>query len=181
MTILAPSSALALLQSAAAMRDTVLVRPLPAVRSSVELVFFYASGLTSVLLLVLLLMLVVALFWLRGAAVAAARRMDELFDELRPIIKQATDASESVRKTADLIQEEVANVKDGVHDTGIRVKQTVGELADRVDDFNELLGKVHSRADAVVTVAGTALDGLAWGAQKLRERKQKRIAKKKQQ
>jgi methyl-accepting chemotaxis protein len=178
MTILAAPAAVALLQAAATARDTVLVRPLPPVRSAVEQVFFYASGVTAILTLVLVLMLVVALFWMRRAAVAAGQRVDELFDELRPMLKQAAETAESVRETADLIQEEVALVKDGVNETGVRVKQTVGELADRVDDFNDLLGKMHSRADAVVGVAGSAMDGIAWGARKLRERKQKRLKKK---
>jgi methyl-accepting chemotaxis protein len=178
MTILVAPAGLALFQAAAAARDTLVVRPLPPVRSTVEQVFFYAAGLTSILTLVLVLMLVVAVFWMRRAAAAAARRVDDLLDELRPMLKEAAQTAESVRETADLIQEEVSLVKDGVNETGVRVKKTVGELADRVDDFNDLLGKVHSRADAVVGVAGSAMEGIAWGARKLRERKQKRIRKK---
>jgi hypothetical protein len=165
-------------QVAAAARDTLVVRPLMPSRTGIEQLFFYASGLTSILTLVLVAMLVVALVWMRRAAAAAGERVDALFDELRPMLKQAAEMNESVRNAANLIQEEVVLVREGVHETGARVKQTVGELADRVDDFNDLLGKVHSRADAVVDVAGTAMDGIAWGARKLRERKHKRIRKK---
>jgi hypothetical protein len=46
----------------------------------------------------------------------------------------------------------------------------VAEFGERVDDFNELLEKVHRKADALVEVGGLAADGLKWGAQKLRDR-----------
>ena len=59
------------------------------------------------------------------------------------------------------------------------MKRTVGELADRVDDFNDLLGKVHSRADAVVDVAGTAMDGIGWVSRTLGERRTRKRLKKK--
>jgi methyl-accepting chemotaxis protein len=179
MLILPAAHAWSLAQVAVAAHDTVLVRTLVPPRTAIETLFFYASGLTSVLTLLLVLLLLVALLWMRRAAVAAGEKIDKLFDEIRPMLKQAAETSESVRKTADLIQEEVSLAKDGVHETGARVRKTVGELADRVDDFNDLIGKVHARADAVVDVAGTAIDGIAWGARKLRERKPKRLVKKK--
>jgi methyl-accepting chemotaxis protein len=179
MTILGPSTLLALLQGAAAVRDTVLVRPLMPARTGVEQLFFYAAGLTSILTLVLVGMLVVALFWIRRGAAAAGERVDALLAELRPMLKQAAETNESVRKAADLILEEVTLLQAGLHETGARVKQTVAELADRADDFNELLGKVHARADALVEVAGTAAEGIAWGARQLREHKSKRLKKKK--
>ena len=178
MTITRTATVLLLLQGSAVLRDTVLMRQVPPVRNNVETLFFYASGLTSILALALLVTMIITLFWLRAAAAAASERVDELLEELRPMLQQAVETSDSVRKTADLIHGEVALAKDGVHETGARVKKTVGELADRVDDFNALLGKVHTRADAVVGVAGTAMDGIAWGVKKLRERKRKRIKRK---
>ncbi|HVT38771.1 MAG TPA: hypothetical protein VHE78_06995 [Gemmatimonadaceae bacterium] len=179
MTILGPSTVLALLQGAAAARDTILVRPLMPARTGIEQLFFYAAGLTSILTLLLVGMLVVALFWIRRAAAAAARRADALLAELRPMLRQAAETNDSVRRTADLILEEVSLAKTGLHETGARVKQTVTELADRADDFNDLLGKVHARADALVEVAGTAVEGIAWGARQLREHKGKRARKRK--
>src|ERR1700676_5009597 len=160
MTILGPSTVLTLLQGVAAARDTVLVRPVMPARTGVEQLFFYAAGLTSILTLLLVGMLVVALFWIRRAAAAAGERMDGLLAELRPMLRQAAETNESVRKAADLILEEVTLVQAGLHETGARVKQTVAELADRADDFNDLLGKVHDRADAFVEVAGTAVEGI---------------------
>lgn len=49
--------------------------------------------------------------------------------------------------------------------------QRVAEFGKRLDDFNELLEKVHRKADAIVEVGGMAADGIKWGAQKMRERR----------
>jgi hypothetical protein len=46
----------------------------------------------------------------------------------------------------------------------------IAEFGKRVDSFNELLEKVHRKADALVEVGGLAADGLKWGAQKIRDR-----------
>jgi hypothetical protein len=165
------ASAVPLLLQAVATRDTVLMRALPPVRTPVEEFFFVMAGTASVLLVVLLLLLIVAVFLAWRGAVAAGRRMDELLDDLRPVLEQATAVSESVRKTADLIQKDVALVSTGVEETSARVKHSVATLADRVDDFNELLGKVHSRADTVVDVGGAAMDGLGAVVKRLRGRK----------
>jgi hypothetical protein len=50
----------------------------------------------------------------------------------------------------------------------------IAEFGQRVDDFNDLLGKVHRRAETVVEVGGMAMDGIAWGAKKLGERGRRR-------
>jgi hypothetical protein len=50
----------------------------------------------------------------------------------------------------------------------------VADFGKRVDDFNDLLGKVHRRAESVVEVGGMAMDGIAWGAKKLGERRRRR-------
>jgi hypothetical protein len=50
----------------------------------------------------------------------------------------------------------------------------IADFGRRVDDFNDLLGKVHRRAESVVEVGGMAMDGIAWGAKKLGERRRRR-------
>src|SRR5471032_989085 len=50
----------------------------------------------------------------------------------------------------------------------------IADFWKRVDDFNDLLGKVHRRADTVVEVGGMAMDGIAWGAKKFGEGRRRR-------
>ena len=50
----------------------------------------------------------------------------------------------------------------------------IADFGRRVDDFNELLGRVQRRAETVVEVGGMAMDGIAWGAKKLGEGRRRR-------
>jgi hypothetical protein len=50
----------------------------------------------------------------------------------------------------------------------------IAEFGRRVDSFNDLLGKVHRRAETVVEVGGLAMDGIAWGAKKIGDRRRRR-------
>jgi len=50
----------------------------------------------------------------------------------------------------------------------------IADFGKRVDDFNDLLGKVQRRAETVVDVGGMAIDGIAWGAKKLSGRRRRR-------
>lgn len=50
----------------------------------------------------------------------------------------------------------------------------IADFGQRVDDFNDLLGKVHRRAETVVEVGGMAMDGIAWGAKKFGEGRRRR-------
>ena len=174
MTILTASAAQWLFQVAAGARDTLLVRPLPPIRTTFEQVVFVASGITSVLTLLLVVALLVALIWLRRSLTAVGAKLNALSLELHPLLQQATAASQSVKQTSDLIREDVSTMHEAIHETSARVRETVGNLADRVDDFTDLLGKVHHTADSVVDIAGSTIKGLAWGARALRDRRRKR-------
>jgi hypothetical protein len=55
----------------------------------------------------------------------------------------------------------------------------VADFGKRVDDFNELLGRVQRRADSAVTVGETAMAGIAaWGAGKLGQKLGERVGQK---
>jgi hypothetical protein len=123
-----------LLQSAAAVRDTLLVRPLPPVRSAFDQVVYVASGLTSILTLLLVALLVVAAFAIRRSVQKAHAELD----------------------------------------------RRIGEFGHRVDDFNQLLGRMHTQADRVVDLASGALSTVEWGADKVKKFKVRRRRRQKE-
>ena len=123
-----------LLQAVAAAPDTLLVRPLPPVRSGFEQVIFVASGMTSILTLVLVAVLLTALL--------AVRR--------------------SVRRAHDELDRRLA------------------DFGRRVDDFNHLLGRVHTQAERAVDLASGAMSTVEWGADKLKQFKTPRRRRRKE-
>ena len=122
-----------LAQGASTLRDTLLVRPLPPVRSAFEQLVYVASGLTSILTLLLVVALVIALLAVRRAVQRA-------------------------------------------HDTFERRLQEFGR---RLDDFNALLGRVHNQADRVVDLTGSAISGVEWGADKIKDMRTRRRRRRK--
>lgn len=110
-------------QGAAALHDTLIVRPLPPVRSTFDQLVYVASGLTAILTLLLVVALVIGLLAMRRAV----QRAHDAFD------------------------------------------QRLQEFGRRVDDFNALLGRVRNQADRVVELTGSAITGVEWGADKLKD------------
>jgi hypothetical protein len=175
MTILLPDAPLWFLQAAAIARDTLLVRPVPPIRTTFEQTIFVAQGILVIFAVFLIPLSIYGALVMRKAALAAEQKIDALLDELRPL---AAHVKEAVKETAEMVRTDVAMVHDTVQVATDRVKQTVVQLADRVDDFNDLLGNVHEKASMAIDVAGTAMSGLAWGARTLRDRRAARKAKK---
>ena len=178
MTIFLPDAALWYLQAASIARDTLLVRPVPPIRTAFEQSVFVAQGILVIFAVFLIPLSMYGALEMRKSALAAAERLDALLAELRPLATQVKETSVAVKETADMIRTDVAMVHDTVQVATDRVKQTVVQLADRVDDFNDLLGSVHEKASMAIDVAGTAMSGLAWGARALRDRRAVRKAKK---
>jgi hypothetical protein len=178
MTTFLPDAPLWYLQVAAAVRDTLLVRPVPPIRTAFEQTVFVAQGILVIFAVFLIPLSIYGALAMRKAALAAGERMDALLAELRPLAAQVKEASAAVKETAEMVRTDVAMVHSTVQVATDRVKQTVVQLADRVDDFNDLLGTVHEKASMAIDVASTAVSGLAWGARTLRERRSARKAKK---
>jgi len=49
----------------------------------------------------------------------------------------------------------------------------------RLDDFNALLGRVHNQADRVADLTSSAITGVEWGADKLKEMRTRRRRRRK--
>ncbi len=178
MTIFLPDAPLWILQAASVARDTILVRPVSPVRTGFEQAVFVAQGILVIVAVVLIPLSIFGALVVRRAALAAEQKIDALLAELRPLAVHVKEASVAVKETAEMVRTDIAMVHDTVQVATDRVKQTVVQLADRVDDFNDLLGNVHEKASMAIDVAGTAISGLAWGARTLRERRAARKAKK---
>lgn len=65
-------------------------------------------------------------------------------------------------------------VRRSVQRAHAALDRRIAEFGERVDEFNDLLGKVHRRVETVVEVGGMAMDGIAWGAKKFGEGRRRR-------
>ncbi len=153
-----------LLPQVAAAADTLLVRQLPAVRTTFEQVVLVASGLTSILVLFLLVALIIGMFRMRTRASELRAQLDELLAELRPMTRNAATMYEDVREAANDVRAIIDESRDTVKQGGERIRRSVDGLADRVDQVSDLIGRVHDSAETVAAVTSTAVGGIKLGA-----------------
>lgn len=114
-------------------------------RTPLEQFFFVMSGTASTLLVVVLLGLLVTMVMAWRTVLGARRRVDALLTELSPILAHATAASASVRRTAEVVSEDIALVSARVRETAVRINTMVevagvaiGGIAGAVKGFRAL-------------------------------------------
>lgn len=151
----------------AAIADTVLVRNVPPARSGFEQLVFVVSGLTSILAFLLICMTVVGLLILRSKAEEVKEKLDALMDELKPMARNAAAMYEDVREVAKNINTMVDESRGTVDLVNQRVRSSVVQLSDRVDELSEIIGNVNASANRVASVATTAVAGVKFGARAL--------------
>jgi len=110
----------------AAAAETLLVRPVPPVRTAFDQVAHVTSGLTSILTLLLCLSALWLILELRRRAGAIEAELASLAKDLRPLAERATAAAEDVRA----VTQKVDAIVGEVHQTASSVGATVRATAD---------------------------------------------------
>lgn len=148
---------------AAAAADTVLFRQVPQAKTAFEQIVFVASGLTSILTLMVVVVVLLMLIGMRVAAKSLGDKLDEVLLELRPLTQNANAASADVREAAAAAKAMMMESRETVAEANLRVRETIENLTERVDDLSEMLGRIHRAAERVAGVAGTAMGGIKAG------------------
>lgn len=110
----------------AAAAETLLVRPVPPVRTAFDQVVHVTSGLTSILTLLLCLSALWLILELRRRAGAIEAELASLAKDLRPLAERATAAAEDVRA----VTQKVDAIVGEMHQTASSVGATVRATAD---------------------------------------------------
>lgn len=148
--------------------DTVIVRQVPPIRTGFEEAIFVAAGLAQVVTLVVVVLLALIFHRMWKAQQLVHEQLARLTSKVDPMIASATSAAENVRVLTDVVRKDAVLAAEALSDATARVRDSVSGIADRIDDFGELLGRVTGKADAVADVAGAALHTIKWGARVLR-------------
>lgn len=156
--------------------DTVLMRMVPGETSAFDKILGVAQMGAVVLAYVLMGAAVFAVFKLQKSFEGAKSSLDEVGRD----IKELVDNANAISRHATSIMEDVKANVDGVSETvavaNRRAQQAVGDLADRVDDFNRTLGLVQTETQDVVVGALAAIKGVKAGVRALGRRKRAKAA-----
>ncbi|MHB1313607.1 MAG: hypothetical protein ACYC3L_16435 [Gemmatimonadaceae bacterium] len=153
-----------LLQAAA---DTLVFRQVPPVRTGFEQAVFVSAGLAQIVTLFVVILLVLIFWRMWKAQLAIQEQLGRLTSKVDPMIASATSAAENVRVLTDAVKTDAVAAAEALSEATERVRDSVAGVADRVDDFSDLLGRLHQKADSIVDVAGAAMTTLKWGANAL--------------
>lgn len=155
-----------LLQAAAA-AETLLVRNVPPSRTAFETIAFVASGLNSIIALLLVVLALLSLLVLRRKADELREKIEELLVEMRPMTRNVNAMSDDVREVARNVNGMVDDSRETVRVANERIRASVVNLTDRVDDLSAIIGRVNDSAERVATVASTTVAGIKFGARAL--------------
>ena len=153
-----------LLQAAA---DTLVFRQVPPVRTGFEEAVFVAAGVAQIVTLLVVILLVLIFWRMWKAQLAIQEQLGRLSSKVDPMLASATAAAENVRVLTDAVRTDAVAAAEALSEATERVRDSVAGIADRVDDFSDLLGRLHQKADSIVDVAGAAITTLKWGANAL--------------
>jgi hypothetical protein len=131
-------------------------------------VLFVAAGLAQILTPVVVVLLILLLFRIWKAQQTMHEQLARLTSKVDPMIASATSAAENVRALTDVVRKDAVIAADALAEATSRVRDSVSGIADRIDDFGDLLGRVHGKADAVADVAEAALNTFKLGSRVLR-------------
>lgn len=159
---------------AAAAAETLLVRNMPPARTMFESIVFIASGLNSIIALLLVVLALVSLLVLRKKADELREKLEELLIEMRPMTRNVNAMSDDVREVAKNVNGMVDDSRETVRVANERIRASVVNLTDRVDDLSAIIGRVNDSAERVATVATTTIAGIKFGARALGLSKKKK-------
>jgi methyl-accepting chemotaxis protein len=151
----------------AAAAETLYVRNLPPERTTFETLAFIASSLNSIIALLLVVVALVSLLILRRKADELGEKVQSLLTEMRPMARNVNAMSDDVREVAKGVNGMVNDSRETVRVANERIRTSVVNLTDRVDDLTAIISRVNHSAERVASVASTTMAGIKFGARAL--------------
>ena len=151
----------------AAAAETLYVRNLPPERTGFETLAFIASSLNSIIALLLVVVALVSLLLLRRKADELGEKVQALLTEMRPMARNVNAMSDDVREVAKGVSGMVDDSRETVRVANERIRASVVNLTDRVDDLSAIISRVNHSAERVASVASTTMAGIKFGARAL--------------
>jgi uncharacterized protein YoxC len=167
-TLMAPIGAL-LVQSAANMRDTVIMKQVVADRGVFEQITAVASTLITLALLVLVVVAVPVAWNFRKTYKKVNHLLDRIYGDITPIMHHASSIADNVNFVTTSIRTDVQKVNVTIATANERVQRALSLAEHRLNEFNALLSVVQSEAEGVFLTTASTVRGVRRGAAALQE------------
>jgi uncharacterized protein YoxC len=173
-SLLAPAGAL-LHQAAAvlhdpAVRDTVLMKQVPADRGWIDRVTEVASALIALSLLALTIVAVPVAFHSRRTYRKVSHLLDRVYDDVTPIMNHVRTISDNVNYVTTAIRSDIQKVTAAIDEANDRVQDALAATERRMSELNALLAVVQQEAEDLFVSTASTVRGVREGAAAFRDR-----------
>jgi hypothetical protein len=153
-----------LLQQAAALPDTVIMKQVAVERGWFETVTGVASGVMTLTLLGLAVFLAPAAwsFWRTFRKVQAL--LDKVYADVNPLTRHASNVADNLDYITTSIRNDVQQVNATIASANRRLHQAVEVTETRLNEFNALLQVVQQEAEQAFVSTAAAVHGVRTGA-----------------
>ena len=173
-TLLAPVGAL-LHQAAAALhdptvRDTVLMKQVPADRGWIDRITEVASALIAISLLTLTVVAVPVAFHSRRTYRKVSHLLDRIYDDVTPIMNHARTISDNMNYVTTAVRADIQKVSSAIDDANERVQDALAVTERRMSELNALMAVVQQEAEHLFVSTASTVRGVREGAAAFRDR-----------
>jgi uncharacterized protein YoxC len=153
-----------LLQQAATLPDTVIMKTVAVERGWFETVTGIASGVLALTLLGLTIVLAPAAwsFWRTFRKVRAL--LDRVYADVNPITRHASNVADNLDYITTSIRHDVQQVNATIASANRRLQEAVALTENRLNEFNALLHVVQQEAEGAFVSTAAAVRGVRTGA-----------------
>ena len=151
-----------------------IVRQVPPDRTGFEQTVFVTAGLAQIVTLAVVVVLAVIFYRMWQSQQAIQEQLGRLASKIDPMLSSATSAAENVRALTEAVKRDAGTAGEALVDATSRVRDSVAGIADRIDDFGDLLSRVTTKAEAVADVAGAAVTTIKAGSRLFRSHREHR-------
>lgn len=173
-TLLAPVGALLHQATAAlhdpAVRDTVLMKQVPADRGWIDRVTEIASALIALSLLTLTVVAVPVAFHSRRTYRKVSHLLDRLYDDVTPIMNHARTIGDNANYITTSIRADIQKVNAAIDQANDRVQDALAVTERRMSELNALLAVVQQEAEQLFVSTASTVRGVREGAAAFRNR-----------
>ena len=156
----------ALLQAAAAIRDTIVTRTIPQ-----RDLFDWTSGTLQIIVLILgiglLVTLILLLLSLRSAVQKVNSSLEKLTAETGPLIKRATGIVDDAREVVAMVRTDVERITDAASRISEQLIDAAETTSQRIDDVNAVIDVLQTELESTAIGTVAAVRGVRVGARAL--------------
>ncbi len=162
-----------LLQAVATRPDTVVTRQIVE-RGGFDQLTHVAAGILTLLLLLLVLLAFPAAWYFRNRLQQLTLGIEGLRRDLGPLVERSRGVMQNAEEISLTIKRDVARLSETVGHFDGQLREISDIAADRIRDFDALLGAVQEEAEELFLTAASATRGVRAGVRALRRHRARR-------